>query len=374
MSEDLNNITQKIEKVTLRMDPGDSKIKTIECRDKNDRLLCELTHEPINKTNEKYLPILRIFDHEDNIKNTIEITNLKSSEELKNIIDKILECRIYKKGSIVDDGLTEAESMCFLMQSGDDNRDIGYIVGTSDNLNGGIVENLVKKRLKIDDKDYAVGIVTANCHAGSIVLLSIGNNSEIYEFDTESSHARTQKQGPHREEDRDNIEYAAPIGEVFGYNKVKSLNFFCKEALQRGNTCELWSSIICLEARKCRSFKDFISTISVNDGERKILKGSFIERCSKIVSAITDKGKKYNEIDDNFLGNYHIPNDSNSVELKTLRILCQMDGYELKQDRKKSHSQPLKRPRIKEMEDISYYWRNKINKKDRQLGSSEMEL
>ena len=152
------------------------------------------------------------------------------------MISKILEFRI---PTIATHGLTEAESMCFLMQSGDDNRDIGYIVGTSDNLNGGIVENLVKKRLKIDDKDYVVGIVTANSHAGSIVLLSIGNNGEIYEFDTESSHARTRKQGSHREEDRDNIEYAAPIGEVFGYNKVKSLNFFCKEALQRGNTCEL---------------------------------------------------------------------------------------------------------------------------------------
>ena len=236
MSENLNSITQKIERVTLRRDPGDSKIKTIECKDNSGVLLCELTHEPINETNEKYLPILRIFDNGDNIKDTIEIITLKSSKELEELISKILEFRI---PTIATHGLTEAESMCFLMQSGDDNRDIGYIVGTSDNLNGGIVENLVKKRLKIDDKDYVVGIVTANSHAGSIVLLSIGNNGEIYEFDTESSHARTRKQGSHREEDRDNIEYAAPIGEVFGYNKVKSLNFFCKEALQRGNTCEL---------------------------------------------------------------------------------------------------------------------------------------
>ena len=287
MYEDLNNITQKIEKVTLRMDPGDSRIRTVECRDHNDRLLCELTHKPINETNEKYLPILRIFDNEGNIKDTIEIITLKSSEKLRELINKILECRIYKEGSIVDDGLTEVESMCFLMQSGDDNRDIGYIVSTSDNLDGRTIKTLVEKRLKIEDyKDYAVGIVTANCHAGSMVLLSIGDNGEIYEFDTESSFIDTpgykdKKHGPHREEDRENTEYAEPRAEIFGFNKVKSLNFFCKEALQRGNTCELWSSIICLEARKCRSFKDFISTISVNNGERKILKGSFIERCSK---------------------------------------------------------------------------------------------
>ena len=62
-----------------------------------------------------------------------------------------------------------------------------------------------------------------------------------------------------------------------------------------------------------------------------------------------------------------------------------MDGYELKQDRKKSHSQPLKRPKslkqvplkpkAKEMEDIeNSYWRNRINKKDRRLASYEMEL
>lgn len=159
MSENLNSITQKIERVTLRRDPGDSKIKTIECRDNSGVLLCELTHEPINKTSEKYLPILRIFDNGGKIKNTIEITNLKSSEELKNIIDKILECRIYKKGSIVDDGLTEAESMCFLMQSGDDNRDIGYIVGTSDNLSGRTVENLVEKRLKIKNNKKITQLV-----------------------------------------------------------------------------------------------------------------------------------------------------------------------------------------------------------------------
>ena len=62
-----------------------------------------------------------------------------------------------------------------------------------------------------------------------------------------------------------------------------------------------------------------------------------------------------------------------------------MDGYELKQDRKKSHSQPSKKPKhlektllkpkAKENEDIeNSYWRNKINKKDKQLASSKMEL
>ena len=65
MSENLNSITQKIERVTLRRDPGDSKIKTIECKDNSGVLLCELTHEPINETNENIgissICIYRIF-------------------------------------------------------------------------------------------------------------------------------------------------------------------------------------------------------------------------------------------------------------------------------------------------------------------------
>ncbi len=55
-----------------------------------------------------------------------------------------------------------------------------------------------------------------------------------------------------------------------------------------------------------------------------------------------------------------------------------------KMNNKKSKSQLLKnhqpleqaplKSKAKEIEDISYYWRNKINKKDRQLASFEMEL
>ena len=82
------------------------------------------------------------------------------------------------------------------------------------------------------------------------------------------------------------------------------------------------------------------------------------------------------------LGSIHSGNHTGLYSNKVSLINSIDDN--LGKNNKKSKSQLLKnhqpleqtslKPKAKEMEDISYYWRNKINKKDRQLGSSKIEL
>lgn len=110
MSEDSNSVAQKIKKIDLKQENDDSGIRTVECKDSNGKLVCELSHT-IDENN-KYLPILTVYN--SNI-SRIEIQNLESNSEAKAIIDKILELRI---PVIVSNGLIEAESMCYLMKSG----------------------------------------------------------------------------------------------------------------------------------------------------------------------------------------------------------------------------------------------------------------
>ena len=179
-------------------------------------------------------------------------------------------------------------------------------------------------------------------------------------------------------------------------------------------TCGFWTIAFCIEAAKCKNFQEL---------KEKCKNGELIIKTAKRLSTIIDGQNLINELN---LDNYKIPKNSvcipsylklnngekigycdnlrqmliefgpsintgtgkNSSTIKSKykinnNIFC---DYNVPHVLKKSKSQMqikqqiLKfnkylKPKTKENEDIeNSYWRNKINKKDRQLGSSEMEL